>query len=241
MHVLGRKVRFLPPLQNTWDMTAERQEIVKDILRRMDEICPAEDINIVEGELVDSLMDGALTNFLLFGDIRKIPCVKEVSYPGEKAGVLYVVEDGVFSVPDDYVRMAWVRCPEWKRALYEEDLMESGSMAWKMQSFKFRQASPLKPSVVILPAASPGYVRFKVSPWKEEVTFAYVARRTPEELKKEVDTAGGFWQSWLWYCAFVVLTAMGEPDLAALALQHAQAYQVIRSGMPLPSPERKKG
>lgn len=54
--------------------------IIKQVLNRMDEICPEADINVVEGELIDSLLDNALTEYLLIANIHKIPNLKRVEY-----------------------------------------------------------------------------------------------------------------------------------------------------------------
>ena len=356
-------------------MTDDRQVVIKEVLNRMDEISPAEDINIVEGQLVDELLDNAMEQYLLAADVHKIPVVKKKEYkalksksvpvigipvkgenlaepeaqgvqlilPGSRLVILkgYTgtksyslkfeynalsdsdnpsrlllafsgtslkmielqdgkgewegvfgpvsdlqeavdvslagvwgkvslanlsitdgsgsswvetgdggstessdeyepVEDGVFEITDgDYVRMAWCSCSEWGRDLYESDLMVSGSLAWKMQSLnKFLAASPLKPSICQLPMSEKA--RFKVSPYKDgKLVFAYVPRMTPEKIRSQVGVRHGFWQSFLWYAAYVVLTAMGEPELASLSMQHAQAYQFIPSGMPAPAIERK--
>ena len=214
-------------------MTDERMVIVKEVLNRMDEISPAEDVNIVEGQLVDELLDNAMEGFLLASDIHKVPFVKELELSGLHGGVFEVESD-------DYVRMAWCSCPEWGRDLYESDLMESGSLAWKMQSVnKFLAASPLKPSLCQMPMS--GRPRFKASPCRKgELTFAYVPRTAPEEARSVLGPSHGFWQAFLWYAAHVVLTAMGEPEMAVAALRHAQDYQYIPSGMPVPVPEKKK-
>ena len=229
------------PIYNPWVPKGDRQVVIQEVLQRMDEISPAEDINIVEGQLVDSLLDGAMTNYLLAADIHKIPLLKEKNYPGDIESEK--VQDGVFPVPVDYVRMAWCSSPEWRRDLYESDLMVSGSMAWKMQSLsKFLAASPLKPSIVQLPSlAKDGRVQFKVSPCKEgRLTFVYVPRALPEEVLKKASSWPGFWQSYLWYASHVVLTAMGEQEMAMSALQHAYSYQFIPSGMPVPVRDKKK-
>ncbi len=228
------------PIYNPWVPKDDRQVVIQEVLLRMDEISPAEDINIVEGQLVDGLLDESMTNYILSADIHKIPLVTEKEYPGKLSGE--TLEDGVFSVPVDYVRMAWCSCPEWARTLYESDLSVSDSMSWKIQALsKFLAPSRMKPSIVQLPSlGGDGRPMFRAAPCKEgRLTFAYVGRAKPEEVRAKVGQGHGFWQSYLWYAAYMVLASMGEPEMASAALQHVLTYQYIPSGKPVGIPDRK--
>ena len=72
-------------------MTDDRQVVIKEVLNRMDEISPAEDINIVEGQLVDELLDNAMEQYLLAADIHKIPVVKKKEYKALKSKSVPVI------------------------------------------------------------------------------------------------------------------------------------------------------
>lgn len=208
----------------------ERNAIVKQVLNRMDEICPEEDINVVEGELIDSLLDNALVEYLLMANVNKIPNVKTQKY-GEQEESFKVV-DNVIEAPADYLRMVSVGCPEWRRDLYESDCVATTSLAWKMATFPFHEPTPLKPMLAVLPHTQDGGVRLHLAPCKNgKCTLTYVYNTTPEELLEKLGEADGFYQAYVWYVAYVTLTTMGQLDTAPLALQHAQAYQTIPNGV----------
>ncbi|MCM1555812.1 MAG: hypothetical protein NC048_10030, partial [Bacteroides sp.] len=132
----------------------------------------------------------------------------------------------------------------WKRTLHESDLLNTSSGEWKMAHMKFREPSPGKPMIAILPKDS-GKNVFSIAPYSEgdTVSVRYVAELTPEKLANggngtEVDSkAQSLWFAYLWYVAYLTLQTMGQADTSALALQHMQSYQAIPNGMPAPVPQ----
>ena len=228
-------------------VSEERNAIIKQVLQRMDEICPEADINVVEGELIDSLLDNALVEYLLIANINKIPNIKTQEYepPVEEPSVEgiaagdsqtqekeYTVNNNIIDAPDDYVRLVSVGCPEWRRELYESDCVSSTSLAWKMSTFPFHEPTPLKPMLAVLPHPQDGNVRFHLAPCRKGVcSLTYVYNTTPEGLMEKLGATDGFFQAYVWYVAHVTLTTMGQLDTAPLALQHAQAYQTIPNGV----------
>lgn len=222
-------------------VSEQRSVIIKQVLNRMDEICPEEDINVVEGELIDSLLDNALVEYLLMANVNKIPNVRTRKY-GEEAPATddesgsqeesFKVVDNVIEAPADYLRMVSVGCPEWRRNLYESDCVSTTSLAWKMATFPFHEPTPLKPMLAVLPHAEDEGVRFHLAPCKNgKCTLTYVYNTTPEALLEKLGEADGFYQAYVWYVAYVTLTTMGQLDTAPLAMQHAQAYQTIPNGV----------
>lgn len=228
-------------------ISEKRNAIIKQVLQRMDEICPEADINVVEGELIDSLLDNALVEYLLIANINKIPNIKTRKYTppvkepsgeavadgdGQTSEKEYHVIDNIIDAPDDYVRLVSVGCPEWRRELYESDCVSSTSLAWKMSTFPFHEPTPLKPMLAVLPHPQDGNVRFHLAPCKNgKCSLTYVYETMPEDLMEKLGETDGFFQAYVWYVAHVTLTTMGQLDTAPLALQHAQAYQTIPNGV----------
>lgn len=231
------------------NISEERQKIILEVLQRTDEICPAEDINLTEGELVDSVLDNALNEFLLIANVHKIPCIKGITLPNtekvnedgttetEPSTVYNDVVDGRFATPDDYVRLVSIECPDWARVLYESDLMDTSSLAWKLSSFKFNEPTRMRPMIATLPMVDPkggerkGGNFIHVAPYKGNgLTMKYVYRLKPEELKENVGADNPFWQAYVWYASATVMTVRGEAAFAAVAMQHAEAYQIIPNG-----------
>ncbi len=226
----------------------------------MDEICPAEDINISQGELIDRLMDDALLQFLRMANVdtlyNEVQAVK-VTRDGDRSVF------GSFAVPADFVRFVACESSRWRRTLQESDLLTTASAEWKMAHMRFREPSPGKPMIAILPKASvprtpqppqteeddaetvPASTSaqqniFSIAPYVEGdmVNVRYVAERKPENFyPAEDEKSQSLWYAYIWYLAGLTLQTMGQPDLSAAALQHMQAYQVIPNGMPSPAPQ----
>lgn len=226
----------------------------------MDEICPAEDINISEGELIDRLMDDALLQFLRMANVDTLyneSHVVAVTPEGDRSVF------GNFAVPADFIRFVAFESSRWRRTLQESDLLNTTSAEWKMAHMRFREPSPGKPMIAILPKASvprepqppqedgedsetapaptsaPKNI-FSIAPYREgdTVKVSYVAEMKPEKFyRAEDEKSQSLWFAYIWYLASLTLQTMGQPDLSVAALQHMQAYQVIPNGMPAPAPQ----
>lgn len=233
---------------------ATRAEIIQQVLDRMDEICPAEDINISEGELIDRLMDDALLQFLRMANVDTLYNNKiDVSVTQQENSVF-----GCFSVPADFIRFVSCQSSGWKRSLHESDLLTTDSAEWKMAHMLFREPSPLKPMIALLPKE---FVQvapkdetdntvyssqnvFEIAPYAEEdtVKVSYVAEIKPENFYNGKDNvmadthSESLWYAYIWYLTSLTLQTMGQADLSTLALQHMQSYQVIPDGMPSTAP-----
>lgn len=244
--------------------TITRAEIIQQVLDRMDEICPAEDINISEGELIDRLMDDALLQFLRMANVDTLYNESQavaVTQEGDRSVF------GNFAVPADFIRFVACESSRWRRTLQESDLLNTTSAEWKMAHMRFREPSPGKPMIAILPKASvprepqppqedgedsenetetapvstsaPQNI-FSIAPYKEgdTVKVRYVAEMKPENFyRAEDEKSQSLWFAYIWYLASLTLQTMGQPDLSVAALQHMQAYQVIPNGMPSPAPQ----
>lgn len=130
--------------------TITRAEIIQQVLDRMDEICPAEDINISEGELIDRLMDDALLQFLRMANVDTLYTESQaVAVTSESDRSVF----GSFAVPANFIRFVSCSCSRWKRDLHESDLLTSDSGEWKMAHMRFREPGPCKPLIALLPKA----------------------------------------------------------------------------------------
>lgn len=221
----------------------------------MDEICPAEDINISEGELIDRLMDDALLQFLRMANVDTLYNESQAVQVEAEGGRSVF---GRFSVPANFIRFVSCESTRWNRALHESDLLTSDSGEWKMAHMRFREPSPCKPMVCLLPKASvprknqpteedgaaegnstskPQNI-FGIAPYREgdTVKVRYVAEVRPEDFHgTEDEKSESLWFAYIWYLASLTLQTMGQPEISATALQHMQAYQVIPDGMPAPA------
>lgn len=192
-----------------------RENIIKQILLRIDEISPFQDADIIDNNLIDGLLNESAEDVLMKLPLHLLP----TTY----SSISQVTVEGIvmrFYVPSDFLRLIKLKMTKWIKAV--NVLLPEEHPKFKLQfENKYLRATVNRPLAFIVNSTTNSekeiYCFGKGSP--EYVSqFYYCKKLLPEQLPDKILEP-------LYYIgAFKVLIAMEKPDAAKIAMTQFDNY-----------------
>lgn len=124
-----------------------RQQIIKEVLVRMDEISSLDGINVVPNPIVDKVLNESARNVLLTAPSQFLPLTPFVS--ALKVGINSPeVSVGQIKLPDDFLRLVRFRLDIWQRPT--STVLQEGSEGHKRQFNKYLFGNTTRPKVTLV-------------------------------------------------------------------------------------------
>jgi len=125
----------------------DRQQIVKEVLVRMNEASPLDGINIVPNPIVVKLLDESARNILLTAPLQLLPLTPFVS--ANKVGINSAeVSVGQIKLPDKFLRLVRFRLDSWLKPTHK--VIQEGSETYKKQFNKYQFGGNARPVVTVV-------------------------------------------------------------------------------------------
>jgi len=124
-----------------------RQQIIKEVLIRMDEASPLEGINVVPNPVVEKVLDEACKNILLTAPSQYVPLTAFVS--ALKVGInTPEVSVGQIKLPTGFLRLVRFRLDLWAKPAHK--VAQEGSELHKRQYNKYTFGGNVRPVVTVV-------------------------------------------------------------------------------------------
>ena len=196
-----------------------RDDIKRNVLSKIDEISPFQQTDEQFDLLMESMLDDCTNLYLRNIPIHLIiPQELHLSVNSPNVnfgrGVDNYHDLGVVLLPDDFLRLAYVNCYEWRKPVH--DVQSCASEEYNRQ-FNFHTKAGLQKPKVFIDSESTQHKRLIISPFRDQwkiniLKIYYVPKTKPEDMQEEL--LDGFY----WFFASHVLDAMQRYEQGKMAI-----------------------
>ena len=124
-----------------------RQQIVKEVLLRMDEVSPLDGINVIPNPIAESLLNESARNILLTAPLQFLPLTPFVSAAKVQINSPEV-NVAQIKLPTGFLRLIRFRLDSWLKPTNK--VVQEGSDTYKKQFNKFQFGGNAKPVVTVV-------------------------------------------------------------------------------------------
>ncbi len=198
-----------------------RQQIIKEVLVKMDEVSPLDGMNIIPNPIVEKHIDEAARDILLTAPSQYVPITPFVS--AMKVGINSAeVSVGQIKLPAGFLRLIKFRLDTWLKPTHK--VVQEGSEAHKRQFNKYQFGGNHRPVVTIVTGDLGLSLEYY---WKKNtaptILNADCVVLTAAENMPDILLVPLFWQS-----AGLAFQVLGMPDQAKMCHERvSEQYQML--------------
>ena len=197
-----------------------RDDIKRNVLSKIDEISPFQETDQQFDSLMESMLDDCANRYLTVIPIHLIISKElqlSVNPPVNfERGVANYHDLGVVLLPDEFLRLAYVNCFEWRKPVNASEVLTCSTPEYGRQ-FNFHTKAGLQKPMVFIDSESTKHKRLIISPFRDQweiknLKIYYVPKTKSEDMQENL--LDGFY----WFFAGLLLDAMQRYEQGKMAM-----------------------